>query len=416
MLSIGKPLTHEQRLSKAVVDIMANQKYVALAGVLMIGSRTVSDTKTARMKTACTDGKNEYYHPDFMEKLNDAELRFLVLHENYHKLYRHLITWRWMYDEDPECANKACDFVINLKLVDDNKDGFATMTGELTKGCLDRRFAGMDAAQVYHILRKEKQQGGGKGKGQGQGQGQPGQGQGGDTFDDHDWEGAKEMTAEEQRELEREIDEAVRQGALIAGKLGTGGDREFGDLLEAQVNWREVLREFITATCTGHDFSTWRKPNRRYVGHGIYMPSGISEQVRDLVIAPDTSGSTFAPGVLPAFLSEAKAICDMVKPERVHIIYWDTKVCRAEVYQRSELDNMINSTKPKGGGGTMVECVSEYMQANNIKPQAVIVLTDGYLGGSWGQWSSPVLWCVIDNKSANPSVGKVVHIKAQEFR
>jgi hypothetical protein len=43
MLAIGKQLTPEQRLSKAVVDIMGNPKYVALAGVLMIGDRSVLD-------------------------------------------------------------------------------------------------------------------------------------------------------------------------------------------------------------------------------------------------------------------------------------------------------------------------------------------------------------------------------------
>jgi hypothetical protein len=44
-------------------------------------------------------------------------------------------------------------------------------------------------------------------------------------FDAHDWEGAQDMSAEEQRELARDIDEAVRQGALIASKLGSGGVR-----------------------------------------------------------------------------------------------------------------------------------------------------------------------------------------------
>ena len=44
MLTIGRELTVEQRLGKAVVDIMANDKYVALAGVLMIGDRTVPRT------------------------------------------------------------------------------------------------------------------------------------------------------------------------------------------------------------------------------------------------------------------------------------------------------------------------------------------------------------------------------------
>ena len=88
MLSIGKQLTAEQRLSKAVYDIINNPKYVALAGVVMVGDRSVSDT----VPTAYTNGRDEVYGRSFIESLNDAELRFLVLHEVYHKLYKLLTT------------------------------------------------------------------------------------------------------------------------------------------------------------------------------------------------------------------------------------------------------------------------------------------------------------------------------------
>jgi predicted metal-dependent peptidase len=85
MLSIGKLLTVEQRLSKALVAIMGSPKYTALAGVLMIGEKIVNDTPTA-----CTNGRDEMYGREFVEGLTDAELRGLVLHENYHKLYQHM--------------------------------------------------------------------------------------------------------------------------------------------------------------------------------------------------------------------------------------------------------------------------------------------------------------------------------------
>jgi predicted metal-dependent peptidase len=67
----------------------------------------------------------------------------------------------------------------------------------------------------------------------------------GDGMDDHDWEGAEELTQEEKDALGREVDEAIRQGALVAGKLGSGGARALEDLLRPEVDWREVLREFI---------------------------------------------------------------------------------------------------------------------------------------------------------------------------
>ena len=45
-------LTAEQRIEKAVVAIMEHPRYMALAGVLMIGDKTVHDD----IPTACTNG------------------------------------------------------------------------------------------------------------------------------------------------------------------------------------------------------------------------------------------------------------------------------------------------------------------------------------------------------------------------
>ena len=419
MLTIGKQLTAEERLSKAVVAIMGHPRYTALAGVLMIGEKTVEDD----IPTACTNGRDVKYGREMVDALIDSELRFVVLHEDEgHKLYRHLTTWRWMYDIDPHLANCACDYVINIKIVDDNKgDGFATMPTGKYEGLLDERFRGMDSAQVFNILRKEQEeQPPGQGSGnasqdnESEGEGEPSSSPDGGSagFDEHDWDGAQELSDEEQRELARDIDEAIRQGAMAAGKLG--GSRDLDELLQPQVDWREVLREFIQTTCAGNDYSTYARPNRRLMSQGVIMPSGISEQVGELVIAIDTSGS-IGQAALTAFLSEVKGVCDTVKPDKVRILYWGSSVVGDEEYDMHELDNLTTSTKPIGGGGTDVACVTEYMQGTGIKPQACIVLTDGYLYNGWGSWDCPVLWTVLDNKSALPDVGKAVHIKSRDM-
>jgi predicted metal-dependent peptidase len=236
----------------------------------------------------------------------------------------------------------------------------------------------------------------------------------GDGMDDHDWEGAEELTQEEKDALGREVDEAIRQGALVAGKLGSGGARALEDLLRPEVDWREVLREFIQSVCAGNDFSTWSRPNRRFVSAGVYMPSGITERVEDLVITMDTSAS-IGQRELTAFLSEVTEIARMVRPERVRLLYWDTKVVRDELYTDAEIDDIAKSTKPAGGGGTDVLCVTRYMEENGIKPQAVITFTDGDIYYGWGEWSCPVLWAVYDNQRAKPDCGKVVHIGANKL-
>lgn len=402
MLSIGKQLTAEQRVSKAVYDITSNPKYVALSGVVMVGERTVSDT----VPTACTNGRDELYGRAFVEELNDAELRFLILHEVYHKLYKHLTTWEWMYKKDANLANMACDHVINIKISDDNTDGWAVMPAQ---GCRDYKYRDWDAARVFKDLcENDSPDDGGSNADVAAGNDPQG-------FDQHDWEGAQELTDDEKRELARDIDEAIRQGAMVAGKIGDGSERDrFGELLEPQINWREVLREFIQNTCSGSDYSTWSRPNRRYVSSGYYMPSGINDQIGELVVAIDTSGS-IGQRELTLFMSEIHQICTTLTPERVRVLYWDTEVRGDESYDVDELDDLPKATKPVGGGGTNVECVPNYIRDNNLNPQACVVLTDGYVWGSWGQWDCPVLWCVLDNKNAKPDTGKQVNIKSGDM-
>jgi predicted metal-dependent peptidase len=411
MLAINTQLTAEQRLSKNITAIMGNPKYVALAGVLMIGEKGIKND----IPTACTDGKNDYYGRAFVDGLADSEFRFLILHETYHKLFKHLTTWQHLYKDDAQLANMACDYVINLMITDENRDLFAVMPKDAEGnniGLLDEKFRNMDTAQVYKILKQEQEEKGSGGEGDEESGG--GGSETGAGLDEHDWEGAQEMSADEQRELAQEIDQAIRQGALTAGKVGSGGNRAIDQLLKPEVNWREVLREFITETCRGNDDSTWRQPSRRHLAMGMLRPSGITERVGELVIAIDTSGS-IGQHELTKCLSEIKGVCDTVRPESVHILYWDTKVCADEVYGDvagacGSLEQLTQTTKPAGGGGTMVQCVPDYIQQNNINAQAVIVLTDGYLGGDWGAWTKPLLWGILDNKHAQPTIGKTLHI------
>jgi predicted metal-dependent peptidase len=283
----------------------------------------------------------------------------------------------------------------------------------------------MDSAQVFNILRKEQdEQSQDSQDNESEGDGE--QSEGGTTgsnnaavgqgtgFDEHDWEGAQSLSDEDKRELARDIDEAIRQGAMAAGKMGGTGNRDLDELLQPQVDWREVLREFIQNTCAGNDYSTYARPNRRLMSQGIIMPSGISEQVGELVIAIDTSGS-IGQRELTAFLSEVKGVCDTVKPDKLRLLYWGSSVVGDEAYDMHELDNLVKSTKPMGGGGTDVNCVTQYMADEGIKPQACIVLTDGYLYSGWGDWTCPVLWAILDNRDAVPDEGKAVHIKSRDM-
>jgi predicted metal-dependent peptidase len=401
-------MMEERKLQKAKITVMRNPKFALLQGVMMVGRTYINDY----IPTACTNGKDESYGRAFVKKLSDKELAFVIAHEAGHKMYRHLSTWKKLHDEDARLANSAMDYVINLMLKDlDPNESVIAMprlqeaVGKHKKGdfmgLIDERFRGMNTKQVFDILKQEKQEDDGDGEG--------------DGFDDHDWEGAQNLTDEEKKELAREIDQAIRQGLIAHQKhIGNGGaglDRELGELLAPKVDWREVLREFVKATCANKDTSSWRRVNRRFLSTGTYMPSMIGEKVGHLVVAIDTSGSIGGPE-LDEFLSEVKGIAEEVSPECVDLIYWDGDVAAHEKYSGAEVSNIVSSTKPRGGGGTDPSCVSKYLKDEAIKPEAIIVLTDGYVPNWGSDWTAPIMWVISGgNKSAVAEHGKTIYLE-----
>jgi predicted metal-dependent peptidase len=388
--------TVERKLKTARVALMRDDKFKALGGVMMLGKVEVVDN----IPTACTNGRDELYGRAFINKLNPKALAFVNAHEVMHKAYRHLTVWRKLYEEDRKLANMACDYVINNMLVqlDPNETVIAMPRDENQRfiGLYDPRFNGMSAKQVFDILKQEKEKGGGGG------------GEGG--LDEHDWEGAADIPAEERKQLEEDIERALRQG-LMAGKANGGLERGIGELLRPKVDWREELREFIKSICAGRDTSSWRKPNRRFLHSDIYLPSMISERVGEIVVGIDTSGS-IGGDILTTFLSEVKSIAEDVKPDKLHLLYWDHSVAAHEVYDEGSMGSLVQSTKPKGGGGTSPSCVSNYIKDKNLKPECIIILTDGEVGNDWGTWDAPVLWVIKHpNKKITAPVGKTINIE-----
>ena len=402
-------MLEERKVQKAKITLMRDPKFALWSGILMVGRTSVVDD----IPTACTNGKDERYGRKFVASLRDSELNFVVLHENLHKAFRHLTTWKKLHDEDHQLANQACDYVINLKLKDlDPTERIIAMPrfkdGEhkgQPMGLVDEKYRGLNAKQVFDLLKEEQEN---KGGSEGEGGGDKG-------FDDHDWDGAKEMTEAEKKDLEREIDQAIRQGVTAHQKIagtGAGGiDRDLLDLLTPKVDWREMLREFVKSTCHAKDTSSWRRVNRRFLSTGVYMPSLIGEKVGHLVIGVDTSGS-IGQKELSGFLTEVRGIAEEVKPSQVDLIYWDGAVAAHEEYTENMVGDIINSTKPRGGGGTSPSCVSAYLKEKHIVPECVIMLTDGYVGNDWGgEWTAPVLWAIVGGNDCVAGNGKTVHVK-----
>lgn len=385
-------LTPQQRLERAHVSLIRDPEYMMLAGIIMYGKTEVVDDPAL---TAATDGVNTKYSEQFIATLSDQELMGLVLHEKMHCAYKHTFIWRWMYKEDPMLANMACDYVINLPINDRYiKDKFVKLPDG---GCVDEQYRGMDAGEVYRKLKQQYPNG----------LPQSMQGQG---FDQHDWDSTEDMSPDEVDELTKTIDQALRQGGILASKAGVNVDRALLDMLEPKVDWREALREFITNSKVGDDYSSYRRINRRFQSQDLMLPTTFSDRIFRIAVGVDTSGS-IGNRELAAFLSEAQSIFDSVKPELVDLIYWGHNVAAHETYDEAALSTLRESTKPKGGGGTDPECMSKYLNEHGIKPDCIVMLTDGEVFGSWGSdWPAPILWCIADNKHVTAANGVTVHM------
>ena len=414
-------LSAEQRIERCHVQLMKHKNFALFSGLFMIGKVSVDD----KTPTACTNGLDVRYGRAFVERLNDKQLAFLILHENMHKAYRHLVVWEKLYKRNAVLANIACDYVINLQIRDYDPNQFDTEmpTDEEGKvmGCIDEKYRGMDSQEVFLKLIEEKGEDYGKGKGrpvivigeQGDGNGPADDGEGIPTFDEHDWEGAGDATQEEKEQAGKEIEQALRQGSILVGKMGGNVDRNISEMLTPKIDWKEALRDFVKSMTQGKDQSSWRRLHKRYLAADLIMPSSYSEKVGGITIAIDTSGS-IGTEELSQFLSEVKSICEEVSPEVIDLLYWDTHVASRETYTENELAGLTESTKPAGGGGTEPACVPKYMNKHNMKPECLLMLSDGYIGHQKeSDWNieAPVLWCIKGNSSFVAPVGKTVHVE-----
>lgn len=392
----------ERKLKRVKINLLRDPRFAFWRGIMMVGKTELVDD----IPTACTDGCNELYGRKLVEILDEKMLAFVVLHENLHKIGRDLTMWKRLFEEDAQLANIACDHRINLLLTDmdpaEQTIAFPKINGQRV-GVLDTRFRGMDVPSIYRILKQEKEQGGGSSSV-------------GEGFDQHDWQGANAKSQEAKDKLEKQVDQALRQGEMEHRKAN--GDkagnlsRELTELLHPKVDWREVLAEFVRSVCSGRDVSTWRKPNRRFIGQDILLPSMVSERVGHIAVGVDTSGS-IGGAEINAMLTEVVSIAGQVRPEKIDLLYWDSEVARHEEYNEGNLDMLATSTKPAGGGGTDPRCVKRYLNDKHILPECIIMLTDGYVY-DWPDFDCPVLW-VVTTKTITAPNGVTIHLDKNDI-
>lgn len=348
------------QLIRARVTLLLQQPFWGTLAVRLV---LKDSTDEEWCKTAATDGRTFYYNRDFISKLSKAETIFLVAHEVEHVVYDHMGRRGGRL---PKLWNAAADYVINYELHD---FGVGKLPDPKTSGiqaCFDVKYKGMFAEEVYELLLKDPDAN------------YP-------EFDIHmeAGDGKGEVLSEEERRiLSDEIRVSVMQAAKAAGagNVPQGVVRMLKDLIEPQMDWREVLSMKMQSMIKND--VTWMRCSRKMQASGIYLPAPKEDVRVEAAVAIDTSGS-MSEGMLRDLLSEVKGIMEQFTDFKLRVWTFDTQVYNEVIFTPDNLDE-IEEYEIKGGGGTDFVCNWEYMKENDIMPERFILMTDGYANGSFG--------------------------------
>jgi predicted metal-dependent peptidase len=214
------------------------------------------------------------------------------------------------------------------------------------------------------------------------------------------------LTEEEIRKIEARWKRAIAKAMAVRkrGELPGWFEQMIGELFEPKLNWKFILREFISDNCvvSGVD---WTRRDRRF--QDVYLPSR-REKVVKFAIAVDTSGS-ISDKELAAFFSEVNAILSSNGAYDIVLIQCDADVSDVkEIVYPDTID--WSEIKVVGRGGTDFRPVFRYLEERNDN-RPLVYFTD--LEGVFPEMSSrKVLWVVVGGKKKVP-FGEVVELEVE---
>lgn len=325
--------------------------------------------------TAAVDGRNFYYNSEFVNRLDQDEIVFLVGHELGHCMFEHFLRRE---DRQPQLWNMAGDYVINWIL---KRERIGTVINKV-KILLDPKYADWMTEDVYDDLLQNNVKYedtldvhldmGDEGDSQGQSSGKDGEGKGKPS----------PLSPEERKKLQDELKEAMMQAAQQAGAGNVPGEiqRMINQLTEPKMNWRQFIRANIESNIK-NDF-TFQRPNRKGWHTGAILPGMDRDQMIDICLGIDTSGS-ISSDMLTDFVSEVAGIMEQFAEYRIRIWQFDTAVYGYDEFTHDDGRDM-REYEITGGGGTDFTVNWTFMEQEGIEPDQFIMFTDGMPWGSWG--------------------------------
>jgi|TARA_R100001460_G_scaffold30321_2_gene59831 predicted metal-dependent peptidase len=332
---------------------------------------------TEDVDTGATDGVSLLYNPKWFEKLTSLQRLGFLAHEVMHVVLMHHLRRQ---ERHAQKWNVAADYAINNHLVANN---FILPDG----GLVDDEYIDMTTEDIYNKL-PEPPEGDWNIVLQKSGCG--------DVLDHPNMVDSSAVEAEWTVAINQAYEAAKQQGKAPASM-----ESIIEEINAPKLDWRAILHRFLSAN-RKNDFS-WLRPNRRFIGAGMYLPSMYSPALEEIAVAVDTSGS-ISDEELTTFTTETSVILRDLDPERIHFIQCDAEVQGHDEYTRESLPLKV---KYKGRGGTAFEPVTNYINENIPNCKALVYLTD--LEGSFGNEPAyPVLW--ITTQEGDAPYGEVIKI------
>jgi len=201
-------------------------------------------------------------------------------------------------------------------------------------------------------------------------------------------------------------DIALSQAMQVAnsrGQLPPSLKAWAGEIIDPKLNPVELLKNFIDRTIKS-DFS-WRRPNKRFISDGLYLPSLDSDKVGKGAFVVDTSGSTWSGELLHIWGKELQHFMDAMQFDMT-VIFCDDAVRKVEEYCAGDELKL----EFRGGWGTDFRPPFQYLEEQGEAPAFLIYFTDLECYDFPPEPNYPVLWLYYGNHGVTPPFGEVVKI------
>lgn len=343
-------------------------------------------------KTAWTDGPNIGYNLDYTASLPHEEIIGLFVHEIKHIILKHPLreTLNPDFMANHGKFNRAADYALNAGI--ETTPGMAVNPNWL----LDmQRWPDDLADNIFYQLSDDPSDDKCKDGGTAGPDGRGGKSMPGEV---RPFKGGKASKAEIDQ-ASNKIDQWVQAASLKGqghGSLTAGEKALIKQIVSPTVHWTDELQHLMDEI-TKDDY-TWTRPNNRYLQQGVYLPSMWDQNMSDLVMYVDTSGS-LSDRQLAQIMAEIRKIV-MAYNVRVIVVYWDTKFKHMEVFEPVDVMAPDWAMNARGRGGTdFRHCWLKLEELEEIdgEPKGIIFFSD-FETTNWPlglEPDCPVVWCQV---------------------